>query len=112
MLNLRHALVSITATAVLLTSTAYAAEQAEKGMDCNVTHEAKTHKCRTISGNPETGPKGVIVKDGAFKTCGESDNPDDTCTEKPKATHTIELYSDTDCTKLERKLVVDENRCD
>lgn len=112
MLNLHHVLVSAAATVVLLSATAHAAEQGKKGMACNVEHEAKTHKCRTISGNPETGPKGVIVKDGAFKTCRESENPDDTCAEKPKATHTIELYSDTDCTKLERKLVVDENRCD
>lgn len=112
MLNLRHTLVSAAIVAVLAVAPALAAEQAGKGMACNVEHEAKTHKCRTISGNPETGPKGVIVKDGAFKTCGESDNPEDTCTEQAKSTHTIELYSDAECTKLERKIVVDESRCD
>lgn len=81
------------------------------GKACNVEHEAKTHSCRSISGNPN-GPKWVIVKDGAYKTCGDSDNPKDTCKEEDKATHTIEIYNDADCTQLNQSINVSQLRCD
>ena len=94
-----------------------AAQQGEKGsaktrgQACNVTHAAKTHPCRSITGNPR-GPWWVIVREGAYKTCGASNNPEDTCEEKAKATHTIEIYSNKACTVKTRSIGVDQARCD
>ena len=78
---------------------------------CNVQHAGATHGCRSISGNP-SGPWWVIVKERAYKTCGPSDNPRDNCTERAKATHTIEAYSDSRCTQQIRRIAVDQKRCD
>ena len=82
-----------------------------RGQACNVAHAAKTQPCRSITGNPR-GPWWVIVKEGAYKTCGRSDNPEETCVEKAKATHTIEIYKNNACTVLLKTISVDQARCD
>lgn len=83
-----------------------------RGQACKVAHAAKIHPCRSITGNPRRGPWWVIVKEGAYKTCGRSNNPEETCVEKSKATHTIEIYSNNTCTALVKTISVDQARCD
>jgi hypothetical protein len=92
---------------------AFAAEARgkEPGRACNKVHKAKTHKCRSLTGNPR-GPWWVIVKQGEYKTCGPSSKQEDTCEEKAKATHAIEIYSDKTCKVLVKTTSVDESRCD
>ena len=96
---------------VLFTTAAAAQVPAATRQACNVQHAAATHGCRSISGNP-SGPWWVIVKDRAYKTCGPSSNPRDSCTERTRATHTIEAYSDNRCTQRVRTINVDQKRCD
>ena len=42
----------------------------EPGQACNVQHAANTHPCTSLSGNPKEGTWFVILKEGAYKTCG------------------------------------------
>ena len=82
------------------------------GMACTVQHPAKTSPCTPLSGSPEQGTWGVVLKEGVFKTCAPSGDPQATCTEKAKATHTIEVYRNPQCRGAPQKIAVDENRCD
>ncbi len=82
------------------------------GQACNVQHAAKTHPCTSLSGNPKEGTWYVILREGAFKTCGPGGEPGETCAEKDKATHVIEIYRNAKCAGAPRKINVSEKRCD
>jgi hypothetical protein len=82
------------------------------GQACNVPHAANTHPCTSLSGNPKEGTWYIVLREGAFKTCGPGGEPGETCVEKDKATHVIEIYRNAKCAGTPRKINVSEKRCD